>query len=318
MTMWDVTAIGEGGLRLSTPPGGLLECAQSLDVAIAGAEANVLASLAALDWHAGWASVLPESALGRRVERELRACGVGTQLIHHVPDGRVGVYFVERGVEPRATKVHFDREDTVFSQVTSSQVQWDLLLDTRILHLTGITAAVSPAACSVVEEAVRRAKAAGVLVSFDVNYRAKMWSVDSARPTLTRLIGAADIVFIRQGDAELLYGTGTADESLEEVCRRTSADYVAVTSGAAGAIGWIDGRRREAPAANVQIIDRLGAGDAFAAGFLHRLLSGKTGDVLNYATFLAALCLSQVGEQVVTTRAELDRAITTPRTGLDR
>lgn len=101
MTRWHVTGLGEGGLRLSASAGELLERADRLDVAIAGAEANVLSSLARLDWNTAWASVLPASPMARRVERELRANGVSLELVSHVADGRLGIYFVEYGSAPR-------------------------------------------------------------------------------------------------------------------------------------------------------------------------------------------------------------------------
>jgi 2-dehydro-3-deoxygluconokinase len=318
MSEWDITAIGEGGLRLSTPAGIPLERAASLDVAIAGAEANVLATLAALGWRSCWASVLPRSPQGRRVERELRASGVHTDLVKHVPEGRVGVYFVEYGARPRPTEVYFDRRDTAFSKIGTQDVEWDRLLDTRVLHLTGVTAAVSETACRVVEEAASRARAAGVPVSFDVNFRAKMWSEQEARPRLVGVLESADIVFIRLADAALLFGSESVDDALAAVRRLSSARAVAVTNGAAGASAVVDGHRYDAAAVEVRIIDRLGSGDAFAAGFLHCILQERTADVLSYATMLAAMCLSQTGEQVATTREAVDRAISAPHIGLSR
>lgn len=318
MTRWHVTGLGEGGLRLSASAGELLERADRLDVAIAGAEANVLSSLARLDWNTAWASVLPASPMARRVERELRANGVSLELVSHVADGRLGIYFVEYGSAPRPTQVHFDRRDTAFARITSDQVDWDGVLDTQILHLTGVTAAISPQARAVTVEACARARQAGVTVSFDVNYRSRMWSIDDARPVLLQLAADADVLFLRQGDAQILFGTDSAEASMAAARDHSRATQVAITDGASGAIGSNDGVVTQVAATEVGILDRLGAGDAFAAGYLHGLLSQNPEHALTYAAHVAALCLAQRGEQVVVTRGDLNLNPTIPDSGLDR
>ncbi|MBX9244150.1 sugar kinase [Actinotalea ferrariae] len=306
MTRYDITAIGEGGLRLSVPSGTRLERTPTLDVNVAGTEANVLSGLASLGWRAGWVSALPKTPMARRVEFELRSHGVDLAGVVRTDTGRLGTYYVEYGAAPRPTHVYFDRADTAFTQMTTADVDWDLLLDTRVIHLTGITAALSPNVLEILTEVLDRAEAAGVPVSFDVNYRANLWPADVAAEVLRPFVERAEILFVRADDLAQLYDLGPEPEqALDQVCAMTRARHVALTCGDLGVLASIDGARVKASARPVDIVDRLGAGDGFAAGFLHAWLDGDVDEAAEHGVVMAALALAQVGEQVVTTREEL-------------
>ncbi|MFI7679147.1 sugar kinase [Actinophytocola sp. NPDC049390] len=316
---YDVTAIGEGGLRLSVPSGDRLEVATSLDVNVVGTEANVVSSLARLGWRTGWASAVPDGPLGRRVENALTAHGVDIGNVVRVPGARVGSYFVEYGAAPRPTLVHFDRAGTAFTQLTPEQVNWDSVLDTRLIHLTGLTVPLSDGVHKVVEEAFSRARDRGVPVSFDVNFRARLWTCEEAAAKLRPFVESADILFCRHGDARQLFGFGpTAEDALAALCEMSSARHVLVSSSEHGVVASVDGRRVTAPACPVDIVDRLGAGDGLAAGFLHGWLSDDLEHAPMLATAMAALALSQRGEQVITTRQELADVMADPNTNLNR
>jgi 2-dehydro-3-deoxygluconokinase len=186
-------------------------------------------------------------------------------------------------------------------------VDWDALLDTRLLHLTGITPALSPACRALIEEAVRRARAAGVPLSFDVNYRAKLWTTDDARATLAPLVAGAELLFCGQGDAARVFGlAGGPAEMAQALLEQTGAKHVIMSSGEQGARIWDGEQWLHRPARPTTIIDRLGAGDALAAGVIHGWLDGKLDLGLRYGVTLAALALSQHGDAVVTTREELE------------
>ncbi|GAA4026681.1 bifunctional 2-dehydro-3-deoxygluconokinase/2-dehydro-3-deoxygalactonoki nase [Arthrobacter methylotrophus] len=307
MSRFDVTAIGEGGLRFSVPSGVRLERTASLDVNVAGAEANVLSGLASLGWKAGWVSALPETPLARRVECQLRSYGVDLAGVHHATVGRLGTYYVEYGPAPRPTQVYFDRADTAFTRMTVADVDWDLLLDTRIIHLTGITAALSPTVMEILTETLDRAEAAGVPVSFDVNYRANLWNPREATRALQPFIERAEILFVRHEDLQTLYGYDPDPaKALDAALALTKARYIIMSCGELGVFAFLDGRRVTVPALPVDIIDRLGAGDGLAAGFLHGWLDGHVEVAVEQGAAMAALALAQTGEQVVTTRGELD------------
>lgn len=319
MSGYDVTAIGEGGLRLSVPSGIRLQRTESLEVAVAGTEANVLAGLASLGWRGGWFSALPKTPPARRVECQLLSYGVDLKGVHWTDIGRVGTYFVEYGTRPRPTKVHFDRADTAFTKMTVKDVDWDALLDTRLIHLTGITAALSPSVLEILEEATRRAGTAGVPLSFDVNYRANLWPTHEAARVLRPFIERAEILFVRSEDLHLLYDcSADPDEALACARSLTSARHIAMTCGDLGVRALVDGRPVQAAARPVQIVDRLGAGDGFAAGFLHSWLDGDVEAGPETGTAMAALALAQWGEQVATTREELTAARSNSSTDLSR
>ena len=198
---FDVTAIGEVMLRYSVPVGERLERAQSLALHPGGAEANLLGSLAAMGRRCAWISGLPANPLGKIIENHLRLSNVDTKGIVWSPEGRVGTYYLEFATPPRATQVYYDRADSCAARLRPEQIDWDYTLDTRLIHLTGITPALSAAGLAVTQEAIRRAKAGGVAVSFDINYRAKLWSEKEAAAILTPLMQEVDILSCGQGDA---------------------------------------------------------------------------------------------------------------------
>jgi 2-dehydro-3-deoxygluconokinase len=203
---FDFVSLGESMLRLSVPSGRRLDDTRLLDMELAGAESNVSVALARLGWRTGWVSRMPDHALADAILRALRSDGVDVSAVKCVPDERLGTYFIEYATAPRSTQVIYDRANSAASHMTAADIDWDYLLDTRVLHLTGITAALSENCYSLVIEAVQRARAAGVMVSFDVNYRARLWSADIAGEKLRPLIQNADILFCKGTDATALIG----------------------------------------------------------------------------------------------------------------
>lgn len=307
MTRFDVTSFGEAMLRLSVPVGTRLETARQLELQPAGAESNVLAALARLERRCGWLSSLPDNPLGRLVTNQLRQAGVDTSAVIWMEQGRVGTYFVEFAVPPRATQVIYDRAHSCVTGLRPEQINWDYLLNSRLLHLTGITPPLSASCHSIAAEAIKRARQAGVAVSFDVNYRSKLWSSPGeAAETLRPLMQRVDLLLCSRRDACALFGCDPAPERLvEQLANETQASHIVVSLADAGVIGW-DGKNYYRQAARpVQIIDRIGAGDALAAGVLHGWLAGDFAAGLGYGVTLAALALSQSGDMVVTTPGEV-------------
>jgi len=306
MSRFDVTTLGEAMLRLSVPPGVRLETARQLDMYPAGAEANVAAALARLGRPCGWVSSLPDTSLGRLVTNELRQAGVDVTAVHWSATGRMGTYFIEFAGPPRPTQVVYDRANSCFTQLQAGQIDWEYLLDTQLLHLTGITPPLSPSCLDMVQQALQRARERGTAVSFDVNYRQKLWSSEAAATTLLPLMQKVDLLFCSQRDAINLFGcAGTPEELIMQLATQTEARHIVVSLAAEGVIGW-DGKhiyRQAAPP--VQMVDRIGAGDALAAGVIHGWLDGDFAAGLRYGVTLAALALSQYGDMVITTQDEL-------------
>jgi len=311
---WDVSSIGESMLRLSVPVGQRLSDAQSLDVEIGGAESNVLIALSRLGRRCAWLGRLPDHALGDAVLRAIRADGVDVGAVRRVADERLGTYFLEYATQPRAIQVIYDRAGSAAAAMKPDDIDWDYLLDTRVLHLTGITAALSDSCYQTVREAIRRAREREVTVSFDVNYRAKLWSADEAGRRLRPLIADADLLLCKSADAAALFGCiGQPRAQMQALAALSGAQAVYCTFGADGAALLQGETFVQQPALPVTIVDRIGSGDAFAAGVLDGMLDGDARGGLQRGVALAAIALSQHGDRVLTSRPELDAALAQER-----
>ncbi len=324
---FDFVSLGESMLRLSVPTGRRLDDTRILDLELAGAESNVSVALARLGWRAGWFSRMPDHALGNAVLRALRSDGVDVSTVKSVPDERLGTYFIEYATPPRTTQVIYDRADSAASHMTIADVDWDYLLDTRVLHLTGITAALSENCYAVLMEAVQRAHAAGVMVSFDVNYRAKLWPAEIAGKKLRPLIAEADLLLCKGADATALFGCqGESRQLMTELQKLTRAPAIFCTFAEQGAALLSGVEFVAEPALPVQIVDRIGSGDAFAAGVLDGWLSSDAPNKdtsalregLRRGVALAAIALSQYGDRVLSSRAELNAMLASERHDISR
>jgi len=303
---FDVTTLGEMMLRFSVPSGERLEQATHLDVYPAGAEANVVTLLSRLERRTSWNGALPDNSLGKLGISALRSAGVDTRSVRWNKTGRMGTYYVEFGEGPRGIQVTYDRTDSCAAYLSVDQIDWDSLLDTRLIHLTGITPALSPSCRELISEAIRGAKERGVPVSFDVNYRQKLWSEAEARDILLPLVQDVELLFCSQADANRIFNcTGTMQEIAQGLLEIIRARYFVVTFAEHGAMLWDGKEWRHEPARPTRIIDRLGAGDALAAGVIHGWLDEDPSAGLRYGVTLAALALNQFGDMVITNKEEL-------------
>ena len=303
---FDVTTFGEIMLRLSVPSGQRLEAATSLNICPAGAEANVASLLARLERKTCWVSTLPKSPLGQLAANHLRLAGVDLTGIIWYEGGRLGTYYVEFGELPCGTQVTYDRAGSNITFLKPSQINWDALMDSRLLHLTGITPALSDSCCQIVAKALRLAKLRKVPVSFDINYRQKLWSETRAREILIPMIQGVEILFCSRIDAIRLFGCkGEMQDIARTMLKLSHAKNVVITIGEQGAILWDGKEAHHEPARPTKIIDRLGAGDALAAGVIQGWLDGNTAMGLTDGVTLAALALSQFGDMVITTKSEM-------------
>jgi 2-dehydro-3-deoxygluconokinase len=318
-TRFDLTTFGETMLRMSVPVGERLEQARRFEVVPGGTESNVCAALAGLGRQAGWISRLPDGPTGRFIIRGLREAGIDTSAVVTTSRTRVGTYFVEFAAPPSSSDVIYDRENSSVTQLSSEEVDWDYLLDTRILHLTGITPALSGALSELVEEAMHRAHARGIIVSFDVNYRSKLWSPEEAKSRLEALFPLVDILVCGHNDAANVFGlTGEPIDVLSRLSDLTEASNVVLTRSNEGAIAMLNGEILEVPAVTTVTIDRLGAGDGFMAGLIDGFLDNDIEAGLHRGTALAALVLNQHGDMVTATREDLERVMTNAGGGISR
>ncbi|MDR7483586.1 MAG: sugar kinase [Armatimonadota bacterium] len=304
--MLDVVGIGEAMLRLSPPRGETLEAAAAFEVRAAGAEANVAVALARMGFRTGWISRLADGPLGRRIAAELRRHGVDLAAVVWTPQARTGLYFLEPGVPPRAAAVHYDRAGSAASALGPDDVDWTYVRRARWIHLTGITPALSASCAATTARAIQEARAAGVHVAFDVNYRRRLWSAARARAALDPLLAGADLVICASDDAREVFALdGPAGAQAAALRARTGAGAAVVTAGRDGAYLARDGSVVHEPAIPGEELDRIGRGDAFAAGVLWGALEEDLGAGLRYGAALAALAQTYYGDIAWSTRADV-------------
>ena len=331
-----VVCFGEVLVRLAAPENELLLQSPSLKVCFGGAEANVAVSLARFGHAARMLSVLPDNGLGQAAIDELRRHGVDTSGISLTP-GRMGLYFLTPGAGQRSAQVLYDRADSAFCRGAGA-IDWEAALQgADWLHVSGVTAAIGPDAAGAAVDAVRAARRLGLTVSMDCNYRATLWQAwnGDAPAILAQMLSQADLVFGDHRDIALVL-KAAAPEGLEaEGLRRWAAerafkawpnlarlactDRVQHTVNHHDLTGFLFSRqgawRTESRPLN-PIVDRIGGGDAFAAGVIHGLLAGLSeADTLDFAVAAAALKHTIPGDFNLATLADVEALLSA--SGLD-
>lgn len=313
--LFDVVAPGEVMLRLAARPPTRLEQAPQLDVSYGGTEANVLCALARLGHRTAWISALPANVWGERLVRELRGHGVDVGHVHWREGGRIGTYFIEYGVAPRPIRVVYDRKDSAFALLDESEVDWPAVAQARVVHVTGVTAALGPRPRRLFERAVESARARGALLSLDVNYRTALWSPEEARAYLEPVLRQVGLLFVGVEDARRIFRLTGEPEAVAAGLRALAPEaVVALTLGDQGSVVLTDRPRRPTRLYSLDVVaDRVGAGDAFAAGFLHGwLTTGDAQRAQDLGTALAALKCTMWGDIAVIRPGELEELLTQP------
>jgi 2-dehydro-3-deoxygluconokinase len=293
--MHDLLAIGEVMLRLSIPSPARIETVRQLDVQVGGAEANVAAACARLGLRAGWISAVPANPWGERIRRELSGHGVDCSAVRVVDGARVGVYFLEFGTAPRPIRVLYDRRDSAFARLTAEAVDWEPVRQARLVHLTGITPALGPGPRGLVERALREAAA----VSFDLNYRSALWPPAEARAFAESVLPVARHVFMGEAEARTVFElSGSVESMVDALARRAPKATIALLQGQDGSTVLADGRLwRPSRTFTVQVVDPVGAGDAYVAGFLWATLNGRgPQEAVDAGAAVAALKCSTWGD----------------------
>ena len=281
----------------------------SFDIQVGGAEANVAVGLAHLGHATAMVSAVPDNALGRGAVSSIRAHGVDCKKVQ-IRDGRMGLYFLAQCAGLRASEIVYDRLGSSFAQATAADFDWDeLLAHAQMLHLSGITPALGPQSAEAALAAAKAAVRLGVPISFDGNYRAMLWERWDSNPRaiLSELIGMADILFGNHRDISLVLGKDFSGDGADRRRDAAQAAFDAfpslklIASTARHLVSAdhhqlsarVDLRDSFAQTDEVDvtgIIDRIGAGDAFAAGVLHAHFAGGHADALAKPA-LALTCL---------------------------
>lgn len=321
-----ITCFGEVLLRMSPPDRRLLVQAEGFDLAVGGAEANVGSALASLGHTVRFSGLVSDNPLGDRALAALRGCGIDTRFVARAP-GRMGLYFLESGSGPRPAAITYDRAGSAFASADSAAIDFaGALSGAKLLHCGGITPALGPKGAALAKAAHSAARSAGVPICFDGNYRAQLWNAWDSDPRtfLRELVTDATILIGNHRDIALLLGrdfSGDGEARRREAAEAAFAEFPnleliastarhLVTSDHHRISARVDSRAGGYQTEDIDvtgIIDRIGTGDAFAAGVLDGWL--ETGDLALMAQrglALAALKHTIPGDMCPVSRAMLD------------
>ena len=312
-----IITFGEIMMRLN--PAGYLRFVQAegFDATYAGGEANVAVSLANYGMDAAYVTKVPKHEIGQCAVNALSKYGVDTKYMVRGGD-RLGIYFVEKGASQRASKVIYDRAHSAISQATAADFDWDAIFEgADWFHWTGITPALGGELPAICLEACKAAKAKGVKISCDLNYRKKLWTTAEANKVMSELMPYVDVCIANEEDAKDVFGieaTGTDINAgklnhegyisvAQQIIDRFGCEKVAITLRSSisandndwAAMLYTEGKAYFSPSYRIHIVDRVGGGDSFGGGLIYATLTGKAPqDAINFA--VAASCLKHTIE----------------------
>ena len=314
-------AFGELLVRLTATGGHLLDALPPLQPVVGGAEANVAVGLSRLGHAARMVSVVPDNGLGQAAVQELRRHGVDTTAVTTAP-GRMGLYFLTPGAIHRPSDILYDRQGSAFATARFNRIVWRRVLKgAGWLHVSGITAALGANCVTAALKALDAARELGVKVSYDCNYRPKLWEAwgGDAPALIRQLIERADLVFGGQRDIELIFGRPFAGEQAAadhafaafphlQYLTGTRREQVNVDHNRLTGLMFTRDATLETATVDIErIVDRIGGGDAFAAGIFHGFLTGADDSkALDYGLACACLKHAQPGDASLAGVADLD------------
>lgn len=284
---FDLLSLGEVLLRLSPPSNERLVRGETLQKQVGGAELNVVSGVSLLGLRTGIISKLPSNDIGTYAKNRIRFCGVSDDYLVYdtSPEARLGIYYYENGAYPRKPGVVYDRRHSTINTISIDDFDESLFSSARCFHTSGITLALSEQCRNTAIEMIRRFKDAGALISFDVNFRGNLWTGDEARECIEQILPYVDIFFCSEETARLTFlKSGEAKEIMKSFTEDYPISIVASTqrvvhSPKVHTFGSIiyDARSdkfyEEEPYHNIEVVDRIGSGDAYVSGVLYGLLS---------------------------------------------
>lgn len=272
--MLDLVTLGETMVAFIPEEKEYIRYAKTFEKKTAGAESNVAIGIAKLGHKAGWISKVGKDELGEFVIREVRGEGVDTSYVGRSIDAPTGVMF-KQVLAGNETSVNYYRKNSAASTLSPEDIDIDYLTSAKILHISGVTPALSESCKETINYVVDKAKEKGVIVSFDPNIRLKLWSKEAAKETLKPLLAKSDIVLTGLDEGEILLGINDGQALIEELLS-LGIRQVAVKLGADGALVGDETGIYKIEATKVTVVDNIGAGDAFSAGFLSGVIEGKS------------------------------------------
>jgi 2-dehydro-3-deoxygluconokinase len=320
--MKKIVTIGEVMLRLSPPGNERFFQANQFELEFGGSEANVAAALAYWGLNVSHLTAFPDHELGWAAAGKLRKYGINTQFIPFVP-GRMGIYFLEQGAMQRSSQVIYDRAHSAFSQYTGEGLDWDLLLDgVSCVHWSGISPALSQQTADLTLQLLLQANKRGILVCGDLNYRSNLWNYGKApHEVMPKLMELTQVMIggTRDFNQCLKEDFGSFQEVKRKVFDRFSklaylvkSDRVSHSSSANGFSASLHTQKKVLASKSYElthIVDRVGSGDAFAAGLIYGLLHLKPKEAIEYAVAAGVLKHSVPGDVLTCTRQEIQELV---------
>ena len=338
--MHDLVTFGEAMVRLTSPEFMRLEQSASLSLSVGGAELNVAVNAAQLGLRTAWVSRLVDNWSGKLIRNKGQEVGVDMSNIAWVSfDGvgyeRNGFYHLELGAGPRASSVTYDRGHSAISKIQPGEIDWaSIFANTRWFHLSGITPALSESVAAVVREALQAARTADVKTSYDLNYRSKLWNPEQAQAANREMMPFISVLIGNEEDFEKALGfkaEGTTDsyskldpESYKAVARQVSDAFPNIemigTTLRDAKTGWLNDWRTllfdgeefylSRIYENLELVDRVGGGDSFAAGLVYSLLQGKSPqEAVDFGGGYSALAHTFPGDFNWATEEEAEKAM---------
>lgn len=322
---FDVMGLGEVMLRLSPPGKERLSQSETLEKRAGGAELNVVSGISQLGLRTGIMTKLPKGGIGSFVKNKIRYSGTSDDGIVYdaSPAARLGIYYYESGAYPRLPVVTYDRARSSFCSFRHAELPEELLSRIRVLHVSGITLALDPALREDVIALMHKLKSLGAAISFDVNYRATLWDEATAKAVITSILPIVDILFVSEETLRRMFAQ-TGD--LPQIQRRFAAQYpnlhfLASTRRTVSSptrhtftsmvYDCDEGRSfSDAPYEDIEVVDRIGSGDAYVAGALYGLLRfGTIEEAARWGDAMSALKNTIPGDMTVCSAEDILRVI---------
>ncbi len=319
---FDLISFGEVMLRLSPPDKEKISQSEIFEKNCGGSEFNVASGAANLGIRSAIVTKLPKNKLGHFVARRIRYGNVSDDYVawDNSDSKRLGIYYYESGVYPRKSAVVYDRAASSVCSLYLSEIPRDIYEKTRVFHISSISLALGQALRETAIEMIRRMKENNVAISFDVNYRSTLWSEEEARAVIKEILPLVDILFVSEETSRrMMQKTGTLDEIMKsysdeygcKIVATTRRDVVSPTKHNFGSRIYYNGEFYEEPHyMNIEVIDRVGSGDAYVAGVLYGILSGgKIEEAMSYGNALSAIKNTVSGDMSISSIEEVNSII---------
>lgn len=319
---FDLISFGEVMLRLSPPDKEKISQSEAFEKNCGGSEFNVASGAANLGIRSAIVTKLPKNKLGHFIARRIRYGSVSDDYVvwDNTDTKRLGIYFYESGVYPRKSAVVYDRANASVCSLKLSEIPDEIYTKTRMFHISSISLALGEELRRTALEMIKKMKENGVAISFDVNYRATLWSEEEAREVVESILPLVDILFVSEETSRrMLQRTGTLDEIMKgyadtygcKIVATTRREVVSPTKHNFGSRIYCDGKFYEEPHyKNIEVIDRVGSGDAYVAGVLYGILSdGSIEDSMSYGNALSAIKNTVSGDMSISSIDEVESVI---------